>query len=142
MDLTLVCREKVSGTWIFHVRSGQALQKQEWTELVEQHIKAKEQNKEEFEKIENTVKLWNENDNRHEIALIVYASKYCTNVSQEITPQKISYRVVKDSMANAYEQSIITVIDEFNKALCESKDVDNAKLKTICVLGKLRRGEV
>ena len=46
------------------------------------------------------------------------------------------------SMANIYEQSIITVIDEFNKALCESSDIDNAKLKTIGVLGQLKRGEV
>lgn len=45
------------------------------------------------------------------------------------------------NMAYDYEQSIITVVNEFDKALCEIRDVENAKLKTISVLGQLKRGE-
>lgn len=97
MDLRLGCREKINHEFIYHLRDGQALKKQEWIELVEQQIKA-QGHEEKFSRIEETVNLWNSNDDKHEVALQVYASKYCTNVSQFEIPRKMDFRVVKDSM--------------------------------------------
>ena len=82
MDLTLGCKEQVGARTIYYLMNGHKLTKDEWTSLVENHIK-KTSNREAYEKIKSTVKLWNKHDSIEEVAMHVYASKYCTNLQVE-----------------------------------------------------------
>lgn len=96
MNLTVGCCEVDKGTSIYYLRDGTKLDKQEWIDLVEQHV-IDHHNSKELKKIENTVKLWNRFDTIHELALQVYASKYCTNLEIDLR-RRNTYKQVKDEM--------------------------------------------
>lgn len=103
MDLTVKSREEN----IYYLQGTErriAMDKEKWTSLVEKHIK-NHNHYAILEKIKGTVKLWNDKDNIHDIALIVYASKYCKSV-QELKVEKnkkeatFNFNVVKDDMGS------------------------------------------
>lgn len=96
MDLRLGCREKS----VYHLRDGQALDRQQWISLVEEQIK-KHGHEGIVADIEKTVKLWNKNDTAHEVALQVYVSKYCSNVEVNVH-KSMGLKIVKDNMG--YDQ--------------------------------------
>ncbi len=97
MDLTVGCKEQVGAHWIYHLRNGTVLSQEEWINYVKDHI-ATYDNKCVFEHIRSTVKLWSKQDTLEEIALQVYASKYCTNL--QLAPQQMKHQlqVVIDEM--------------------------------------------
>lgn len=97
MDLRLGCREQLDGKWIYYLRDGSSLTKQEWIKLVEQQIK-KQGHEDIFENIEKTVRLWNEGETVHEVALQVYASKYCSDVERITSTNSVELKIVKDNM--------------------------------------------
>ena len=97
MDLRLGCREKS----IYYLRNGQALDRQQWISLVEEQIK-KQGHEDIVSGIEKTVELWNKKDTAHEVALQVYASKYCSNVEHVEIQNTVKLRIVKDNMG--YDQ--------------------------------------
>ena len=97
MNLAVRCRELVNSKWIFHLESDVKLGKDEWIGLVKAHI---EQNEHQviFEKIKQTVQLWNKHDTKEEIALLVYASKYCMHVEIDKEIDSTPYREITDCM--------------------------------------------
>ena len=101
MDLSLGCREEVGTTWLYHLRDGSTLEKKEWIELVEQHVR-ESKHESILKGIEDTIRLWNKKETVYEVALQVYASKYCTKIEHINKPQKVEFKVVKDNMG--YDQ--------------------------------------
>ena len=96
MNLTLGCREQVGEEWIYYLKDGTSLSKDEWTQTIRNHIKDNA-NESAFNKIKATVRLWNQHDSLDEVALQVYASKYCTNL-ERISKQEVKLKVVHDDM--------------------------------------------
>lgn len=96
MNLTLGCREQVGEAWIYYLKDGTSLSKDEWTQIIRNHIKDNA-NESTFNKIKATVRLWNQQDSLDEVALQVYASKYCTNLERE-SKQKVKLKVTHDDM--------------------------------------------
>ena len=96
MNLTLGCRERIGEEWIYYLKDGTSLSKDEWTKTIRNHIKDNT-NEGVFNKIKATVRLWNQQDSLDEVALQVYASKYCTNL-EVTTKQDIKLKVIHDDM--------------------------------------------
>nr|WP_302597944.1 hypothetical protein [uncultured Cellulosilyticum sp.] len=96
-DLALGCREEVKANkWIYYLKDGTAMPKEEWIKLVKQHI-ASNGNERVFEKIVATVKLWNHKDDIEEVALQVYVSKYKATYITHLK-EKVELKVIKDDM--------------------------------------------
>ncbi len=104
MDLTLGCKEQVGTRTIYYLMNGHKLTKDEWTSLVENHIK-KTSNREAYEKIKSTVKLWNKHDSIEEVAMHVYASKYCTNL--QVEKRERTVKPIKAEKETGYKQLTI-----------------------------------
>ncbi len=100
MNFTVGCKEKHGEDWIYHLRDGTALSQEEWVQVIRQHI-VEHQHENELEKIKNTVQLWSKHDTVDEVALQVYASKYCTNIEYMSKPKQ-NFKVVEDEMG--YDQ--------------------------------------
>lgn len=96
MDLTLGCREQVGEEWIYYLNDGTSLSKDEWIQIIKNHVKSNA-NEDVFSKIKATVRLWNQQDSLDEVALQVYASKYCTNL-EIATKQEVKLKVIHDDM--------------------------------------------
>ena len=96
MNLTLGCREQVGEEWIYYLKDGTSLSKKGWTQIIKNHIKSNA-NEGVFDKIKATVRLWNQQDSLDEVALQVYASKYCTNL-EIATKQEVKLKVIHDDM--------------------------------------------
>lgn len=96
MNLTLGCREQVGGEWIYYLKDGIALSKDEWTQIIKSHIEDNA-NEDVFNKIRDIVRLWNHYDSLDEVAMQVYASKYCMNL-ERISKQGVKLKVIHDDM--------------------------------------------
>lgn len=96
MNLTLGYREQVGEEWIYYLNDGTLLSKNGWTQIIKNHIK-NNANEGVFRKIIATVRLWNQQDSLDEVALQVYASKYCTNL-EIATKQEVKLKVIHDDM--------------------------------------------
>ena len=84
--------------------NGEPIDKQEWTSLVRQHIQ-QNGNEKAFEKEKATVTLWSKHDTLEEIALQVYASKYCTNLQlDKRRKEQVPVKVIKDELG--YQQLV------------------------------------
>ena len=94
MNLTLGCTEQVEEGWIYYLKDGTSLSKNEWIQIIRNHIKDSK-NENVFDKIKATVRLWNKHDSLDEVALQVYASKYCTELEYDT---KHKFNMVQDDM--------------------------------------------
>lgn len=99
MNMTLGCREEVGKKWFYYLMDGTKLTKEEWISIVKSHVK---ENGHEgiLDKITSTIKLWNKKDTAQDVALHVYAAKYCADVQQVARREKVSVpvKVVTDEM--------------------------------------------
>lgn len=96
MNFTVGCKEKRGEEWIYYLMDGTALSQEEWSEVIRQHI-VENHHENVFKKIKGTVQLWNKHDTVDEVALQVYASRYCTNVTDIIKPEP-TFSIVQDEM--------------------------------------------
>ncbi len=96
MNLELGCREHIDNGWIYYLKDGTSMSRERWIELVKQQVKQKG-HQSEIEKIKKAVTLQNNEDSVDEVALYIYASRYCTNVTDIIKP-KLTFSVVQDEM--------------------------------------------
>ena len=100
MNLTIGCKIEQQ----YYLMNGEPIDKQEWTSLVQEHIK-QNGNEQAFEKIKGTVKLWNEHDTIKEVAMQVYASKYCTNLQlDKRRKEQVPVKVIQDELG--YQQLV------------------------------------
>lgn len=97
MNLTIGCKIEQQ----YYLMNGEPIDKQEWTSLVREHIKQND-NEQAFEKIKGTVKLWNKHDTIEEVAMQVYASKYCTNLRVEKKTRAV--KPIKPKKETGYKQ--------------------------------------
>lgn len=98
MDLAVGCKEHTGVDAMYYLLDGTRIGKEEWTSMVKKHIQ-QEGNGELFDGIKKTVTLWNKHDSSEEVAMHVYASKYCRNLQvNRKNPVNIQLRVVKDDM--------------------------------------------
>ncbi len=98
MNLTIGCKIEQQ----YYLMNGEPIDKQEWTSLVREHIKQND-NEQTFEKIKGTVKLWNKHDTIEEVAMQVYASKYCTNLQlDKRRKEQVTVKVIQDELG--YQQ--------------------------------------
>ncbi len=96
MDLRLGCRENIGQEWIYYLKDGTSMPKDEWVQIIRQQI-ISNHHEAIFEKIKSTVNLWNKHDTTEEVALHVYASKYCSNV-EYTKSNKVKITIVQDEM--------------------------------------------
>ena len=100
MNLTIGCKIEQQ----YYLMNGEPIDKQEWTSLVKEHIK-QNGNEKAFEKEKATVTLWSKHDTLEEIALQVYASKYCTNLQlDKRRKEQVPVKVIKDELG--YQQLV------------------------------------
>lgn len=98
MNMTIGCREHIDSSWIYHLMDGTKMSQEKWTSIVKKHI-AETGNDEAYEKIIETIKLWNRQEKIEDVALIVYASKYCQNVHVDMKEHtSLKLKQVKDDM--------------------------------------------
>lgn len=99
MNMTLGCREEVGKKWFYYLMDGTKLTKEEWTSIVKGYIKEKG-HEAILDKIVATIRLWNKKDTVEDVALHVYAAKYCTDVQQVARREKanVPVKVVTDEM--------------------------------------------
>ena len=104
MNLTLGCIDSTGKEVVCYLMDGQSMSKQEWTGLVKKHI---EQNGNQmgYEKIHATVSLWNKHDSIEEVAMHVYASKYCTNL--QVEKREKAVKPIKKEKETGYKQLTI-----------------------------------
>lgn len=81
MNLTLGCKEQVGNEWIYILKNGTRLTREDWTSQVENHIR--ENNNQSIlasliQKVGN--RSWFKMDTPEDFALQMYAAKYCTNI--------------------------------------------------------------
>lgn len=96
--MTLGKKEEIQRECFYFLLDGTKLTREEWTSMVKKHIQ-QEGNGELFDGIKKTVTLWNKHDSSEEVAMHVYASKYCRNLQvNRKKPVSIPLRVVKDDM--------------------------------------------
>lgn len=110
MNLTLGCKEQVGNKLIYWLKDGTKLTQEEWTSLVEKHIRVNA-NEQHFEQIQrmSPSKRWSDMDTSYDFALQRYAAKYCTNVEREHHMER-----VKDVTKMPYAIRMMnTVKDEF-----------------------------
>ncbi|WP_053985266.1 hypothetical protein [Niameybacter massiliensis] len=88
MNMKLGCREEVNKAWFYYLMDGTKLTKEEWTSIVKRHIK-EHGNEQALNKIMNTIKLWNKKDSIEDVALHVYAAKYCADVQQVAKRERV-----------------------------------------------------
>ena len=100
MNLTIGCKIEQQ----YYLMNGEPIDKQEWTSLVREHIK-QNGNEQVFEKIKSTVKLWNKHDSIEEVAMHVYASKYCTNL--QVEKRERAVKPIKAEKETGYKQLTI-----------------------------------
>lgn len=100
MNLTIGCKIEQQ----YYLMNGEPIDKQEWTSLVRQHIK-QNGNEKAFEKEKATVTLWSKHDTLEEIALQVYASKYCTNL--QVEKRERAVKPIKAEKETGYKQLTI-----------------------------------
>ena len=100
MNLTIGCKIEQQ----YYLMNGEPIDKQEWTSLVREHIK-QNGNEQAFEKIKGTVKLWNKHDTIKEVAMQVYASKYCTNL--QVEKRERTVKPIKAEKETGYKQLTI-----------------------------------
>jgi hypothetical protein len=100
MNLTIGCKIEQQ----YYLMNGEPIDKQEWTSLVRQHIK-QNGNEKAFEKEKATVTLWSKHDTLEEIALQVYASKYCTNL--QVEKRERAVKPIKAEKEIGYKQLTI-----------------------------------
>ncbi|MBP3911022.1 MAG: hypothetical protein J6D39_05810 [Niameybacter sp.] len=100
MNLTIGCKLDQQ----YYLMNGEPIDKREWTSLVMEHIK-QNGNEQDFEKTKSTVKLWNKHDTIEEVAMQVYASKYCTNLQlDKRRKEQVLVKVIKDELG--YQQLV------------------------------------
>lgn len=100
MNLTIGCKIEQQ----YYLMNGEPIDKQELTSLVMQHIK-QNGNEKAFEKEKATVTLWSKHDTLEEIALQVYASKYCTNLQlDKRRKEQVPVKVIQDELG--YQQLV------------------------------------
>lgn len=99
MNMTLGCREEVGKAWFYYLMDGTKLTKEEWTSIVKRNVQEKG-HEAVLNKITATIKLWNKKDAVEDVALHVYAAKYCTEVQQVARREKIRVpvEVITDEM--------------------------------------------
>lgn len=100
MNLTIGCKIEQQ----YYLMNGEPIDKQEWTSLVRQHIQ-QNGNEKAFEKEKATVTLWSKHDTLEEIALQVYASKYCTNL--QVEKRERAVKPIKAEKEIGYKQLTI-----------------------------------
>ena len=100
MNLTIGCKIEQQ----YYLMNGEHIDKQEWTSLVRKHIK-QNGNEKAFEKAKSTVKLWNKHDTIEEVAMHVYASKYCTNL--QVEKRERAVKPIKAEKETGYKQLTI-----------------------------------
>ena len=100
MNLTIGCKIEQQ----YYLMNGEPIDKQEWTSLVRQHIK-QNGNEKAFEKEKATVTLWGKHGPLEEIALQVYASKYCTNL--QVEKRERAVKPIKAEKETGYKQLTI-----------------------------------
>lgn len=104
MNLTIGCKENTGTSIIYYLINGQEIDSNEWTSLVREHIQ-QNTNQEAFEKIKATVSLWNAHDTLEEMALQVYASKYCTDLQlNKRRKEQVPVKVIQDELG--YQQLV------------------------------------
>lgn len=104
MNLTLGCIDRTGKEVVYYLMDGQSMSKQEWTGLVKKHIK-QNGNQTGYEKIHATVSLWNKHDSIEEVAMHVYASKYCTNL--QVEKRERAVKPIKAEKETGYKQLTI-----------------------------------
>lgn len=100
MNLTIGCKIGQQ----YYLMNGEHIDKKEWTSLVQKHIKQND-NEQTFEKIKGTVKLWNKHDTIEEVAMHIYASKYCTNL--QVEKRERAVKPIKKENETGYKQLTI-----------------------------------
>ena len=96
MNLELGCREQTDNGWNYYLKDGTSMSRERWIELVNQQIN-QNGHQSEIEQIKKTVTLRNHDDSVDEVALYIYASRYCTNVTVTSAP-KPTFSIVQDEM--------------------------------------------
>ena len=96
MNLELGCREQTDNGWNYYLKDGTSMSRERWIELVNQQIN-QNGHQSEIEQSKKTLTLRNHDDSVDEVALYIYASRYCTNVTDIIKP-KPTFSIVQDEM--------------------------------------------